>query len=24
MAGYFLFVGSEGLMNQIEESQWQN
>ena len=23
MAGYFLFVGSEGLMNQIEESQWQ-
>jgi len=24
MAGYFLFVGSDGLMNQIEESQWQN
>ena len=24
IAGYFLFVGSEGLMNQIEESQWQN
>ena len=24
MAGYFLFVESEGLMNQIEESQWQN
>ena len=24
MAGYFLFVGSEGLMNQIEERQWQN
>ena len=24
MAGYFLFVGREGLMNQIEESQWQN
>jgi len=24
IAGYFLFVGSDGLMNQIEESQWQN
>ena len=24
MAGYFLFVGRDGLMNQIEESQWQN
>jgi len=24
IAGYFLFVGSNGLMNQIEESQWQN
>jgi hypothetical protein len=24
IAGYFLFVGRDGLMNQIEESQWQN
>ena len=24
IAGYFLFMGSDGLMNQIEESQWQN
>ena len=24
LASYFLFVGSDGLMNEMIESQWQN
>ena len=24
IAGYYLFAGSDGLMNEIIESQWQN